>query len=103
MHGSPGGEASGSGFYCFAMAWGINNGILDKEKYLTVVKNAWIGLNSLITEEGYVGWVQPIGADPQKNFSPTSWEVYGTGAFLLAGNEVLNLMRKTQNIRISKR
>ena len=26
----PGGEASGSGFYCYALAWGINNGILDK-------------------------------------------------------------------------
>jgi len=87
----PGGEASGSGFYCYAMAWGINHRVLSHEKYLPVVKKAWIGLNSLITEEGYVGWVQPIGADPQKNFSPASWEVYGTGAFLLAGSEVLKL------------
>lgn len=87
----PGGEASGSGFYCYAMAWGINNGVLDRDEYLPVVKKAWIGLNGLLTDEGYVGWVQPIGADPQKNFSPTSWEVFGTGAFLLAGSEVLKL------------
>jgi len=87
----PGGEASGSGFYCYALAWGINNGILDRATYLPVVRKAWTGLNSLITEEGYVGWVQPIGADPQKNFSPLSWEVYGTGAFLLAGSEVIKL------------
>jgi unsaturated rhamnogalacturonyl hydrolase len=87
----PGGEASGSGFYCYALAWGINNGILEKDIYLPVVKKAWTGLNSLLTPEGYVGWVQPIGADPQKNFSPTSWEVYGTGAFLLAGSEVIKL------------
>lgn len=87
----PGGEASGSGFYCYAMTWGINNGILDEASYLPVVKKAWVGLNSLITPEGYVGWVQPIGADPQKNFSPQSWEVYGTGAFLLAGSEILKL------------
>ncbi len=87
----PGGEASGSGFYCYALAWGINHGILEKNVYLPVVQRAWTGLNSLITPEGFVGWVQPIGADPQKDFSPVSWEVYGTGAFLLAGSEVINI------------
>ena len=87
----PGGEASGSGFYCYALAWGINQGILEKDVYLPVVEKAWTGLNSLLTPEGYVGWVQPVGADPQKNFSPASWELYGTGAFLLAGSEVIKL------------
>ncbi len=89
----PGGEASGSGFYCYALAWGVNNGILDKATYLPVVQKAWKGLNTLLTPEGYVGWVQPIGADPQKGFSPASWEVYGTGAFLLAGSEVVKMGR----------
>ncbi len=87
----PGGEASGSGFYCYALAWGINNGILDKSKYLPVVEKAWIGLNGLIQPDGHVGWCQPIGADPKKNFNAESWEVYGTGAFLLAGSEVIKL------------
>ncbi len=87
----PGGEASGSGFYCYALAWGINNGLLDRETYLPVVNKAWAGLNSLIQPDGRVGWVQPIGADPRKNFSADSWEVYGTGAFLLAGSEVIKL------------
>jgi len=87
----PGGEASGSGFFCYALAWGVNNGVLDKATYLPVVKKAWIGLNSLIQPDGHVGWVQPIGADPKKNFSSESWEVYGTGAFLLAGSEVIKL------------
>ena len=87
----PGGEASGSGFYTYALAWGINNGILDKAKYLPVVEKAWVGLNSLIQPDGHVGWTQPIGADPKKNFNAESWEVYGTGAFLLAGSEVIKL------------
>ena len=87
----PGGEASGSGFYTYALAWGINNGLLDREEYLPVVEKAWVGLNSLIQPDGRVGWVQPIGADPRKNFSAQSWEVYGTGAFLLAGSEVIKL------------
>lgn len=87
----PGGEASGSGFYCYALAWGINNGILDKDKYLPVVKKAWVGLNGLIQPDGHVGWCQPIGGSPKKNIDAESWEVYGTGAFLLAGSEVIKL------------
>jgi len=89
----PGGEASGSGFYIYALAWGINNGILEKNQYLSVVEKAWVGMNSLIQPDGHVGWCQPIGADPKKNFSAESWEVYGTGAFLLAGSEVIKLDR----------
>jgi unsaturated rhamnogalacturonyl hydrolase len=87
----PGGEGSGSGFYCYAMAWGINNGILDKAKYTPSVKKAWTGLNTLVSPEGRVGWVQPIGADPRRDFSAESWEVFGAGAFLLAGSEVIKL------------
>jgi unsaturated rhamnogalacturonyl hydrolase len=87
----PGGEASGSGFYTYALAWGINNGILDKAKYLPVVEKGWVGLNGLIQPDGHIGWCQPIGADPKKNFNAESWEVYGTGAFLLAGSEVIKL------------
>ncbi|WP_022824740.1 glycoside hydrolase family 88/105 protein [Hymenobacter norwichensis] len=87
----PGGEASGSGFDCYALAWGINQGILDKATYLPAVQKAWIGLNKCVSPEGRVGWVQPIGADPRRDFSAESWEVYGTGAFLLAGSEVIKL------------
>jgi unsaturated rhamnogalacturonyl hydrolase len=87
----PGGEVSGSGFDCYALVWGINNGLLDKAKYQPVVEKAWIALNKCVSKEGRVGWVQPIGADPRKNFSEESWEVYGTGAFLLAGSEVIKL------------
>jgi len=90
----PGGESSGSGFYTYALAWGINNGILDKNEYLPIVKKGWIGLNGLIQPEGYMGWCQPIGYDPRKNFKPESFQVYGTGAFLLAGSEVLKLKIK---------
>jgi len=87
----PGGEVSGSGFYTYALAWGINNGLLDKTKFMPVVQKAWKGLNGLIQPDGHVGWCQPIGADPRKNFNAESWEVYGTGAFLLAGSEVIKL------------
>ncbi len=87
----PGGEVSGSGFDCYAIAWGINNGLLDKAQYQPVVEKAWIALNKCVNKEGRVGWVQPIGADPRKNFNEDSWEVYGTGAYLLAASEVIKL------------
>ena len=87
----PGGEGSGSGFYCYALAWGVNNGILQKEAYQPVVRKAWQGLNRLVSKDGRVGWVQPIGADPKRNFTEESWEVYGAGAFLLAGSEVIKM------------
>ncbi|SNS06233.1 glycoside hydrolase family 88/105 protein [Hymenobacter mucosus] len=87
----PGGEASGTGFDCYALAWGINQGILDKATFLPAVQKAWVGLNKCVSDEGRVGWVQPIGADPRRDFSAESWEVYGTGAYLLAGSEVIKL------------
>ncbi len=87
----PGGEASGSGFYTYALAWGVNNKILDKTKYLPAARCAWAGLNTLVSNEGRVGWTQPIGGNPRKNFNAESWEVYGAGAFLLAGSEVIKL------------
>ena len=86
----PGGEVSGSGFFCYALAWGINNNLLDKS-YCPTVEKAWTALKKCVNEEGRVGWVQPIGADPRANFSENSWEVYGAGAFLLAATEVMKL------------
>lgn len=90
----PGGEVSGSGFLCYALAWGVNNKLLDKKEYLPGIKKTWIGLCQCVNDEGRVGWVQPIGGDPQRNVSENSWEVYGAGAFLLAGSEVIKLPKK---------
>ncbi|GAB2471284.1 hypothetical protein GCM10011375_37920 [Hymenobacter qilianensis] len=87
----PGGEASGSGFDCYALAWGLNQGILAGPQYRPAVQKAWVALNKCVSPEGRVGWVQPIGADPRRDFSADSWEVYSTGAFLLAGSEVIKL------------
>jgi len=87
----PCGEASGSGFDVYAMAWGINNKVLPRGKYVPAVKKAWIALNGLVHPDGMIGWTQPIGADPKKNFNADSWEVYGAGAFLLAGSAVIKL------------
>ncbi|PQJ76588.1 glycoside hydrolase family 88/105 protein [Polaribacter glomeratus] len=84
------GEVSGSGFFTFALAWGVNNGMLDKDTYLPSVKKGWIALAKCQHENGMIGWVQNIGFDPRPA-DANSWQNYGTGAFLLAGSEVLKL------------
>ena len=81
------GEVSGSGFYTFALAWGINNGLIDK-KHTTSVQIAWNALMKCQHEDGRVGWVQNIGASPEPA-SADSWQNFGTGAYLLAGSEIL--------------
>jgi len=64
---------------------------LRQANLFTCCKKAWEGLNSLVLEDGTVGWVQPIGGDPRRNFNANSWEAYGAGAYLLAGSEVIKL------------
>jgi len=87
----PHGEVSGTGFDTYAFLWGINNGLLDRDEYLPAAMKAFSGMMACQQKSGMVGWVQPIGADPKRNFSADSWEVYGTGAYLLAASEMLKL------------
>ena len=84
------GEVSGSGLFTFALAWGINNGLLNKNEYQPVVTKAWKALRECQQEDGMVGWVQNIGDSP-KPADKDSWQNYGTGAFLLAGSEIIKL------------
>jgi rhamnogalacturonyl hydrolase YesR len=89
----PNPEISGSAFYTYAMAWGINHGILDRKKYLPVVEKAWRGMLTHVYADGRLGSIQPIGGEPGK-FKPSSSYVYGVGAFLLAGSELSHLSDK---------
>jgi rhamnogalacturonyl hydrolase YesR len=85
-------EVSGSAFITYAIAWGINQRILDQKTYRPVVENAWRGLISHIYQDGRLGCIQPIGAAPD-SYKPTASYTYGVGAFLLVGSEVEKLAR----------
>ncbi|MGL5261754.1 MAG: glycoside hydrolase family 88 protein, partial [Bacteroides sp.] len=65
-------------------------GILDKEIYLPTLEQSWQALVAVVSDEGKLGFVQPIGADPKK-VTEDMTAVYGVGAFLLAGNEIYKL------------
>ena len=83
-------ETSGSGFYTYALAWGVNQGLLDRAQFEPAVRKAWAALVACVDVDGKLTHVQPIGADPKK-FAEDSTEVYGVGAFLLAGSEVYRM------------
>jgi unsaturated rhamnogalacturonyl hydrolase len=86
------GETSGSAFFCYALAWGINQGVLPAEKYRPAVERTWTALLACVDAEGRLGWVQPIGFAPGAYDATTSQE-YGAGAFLAAGSQVMKLPR----------
>ncbi len=85
-------EVSGSAFFTYGFAWGINAGILDRKAYLPMVEKSWKGLLAHVYEDGRLGCVQPVGAAPGA-YGPTDAHVYGTGAFLMAGSEIYKLAR----------
>lgn len=83
----PNPETSTSSFFVYALAYGINTGLLSEKEYLPSVKKGWQALKKAVSTEGKLGWVQPVGAFPEKvTYDMT--EVYGVGAFLLAGSEM---------------
>jgi unsaturated rhamnogalacturonyl hydrolase len=81
-------ESSGTSFFLYGFAWGINNGVLDENTYLPVTEKAWNFLaNTAIQTSGLLGYVQPtvVGSGPP---SATSTADFGVGAFLLAAPQV---------------
>jgi rhamnogalacturonyl hydrolase YesR len=86
------GEESGSAFFVYGLAWGVRNGLLNPQTTLPPIENGWRALQTCQCPNGMVGYVQPIAAAPGKHSAKTSQE-YGTGAFLLAGSEMIKLLR----------
>ena len=80
-------EISGSAFIAYALAYGVNEGILDRAKYWPAVEKAWAGTLSHVYADGRLGCIQPVGAAPGA-YTETSSYVYGVGAWLLAAAEI---------------
>lgn len=91
----PNKETSGTAFFTFGLAWGINNGILDAEIYTPVMLKSWESLMSCVNKDGMLGYVQPVGAAPGESFKDYT-ELYGSGAFLAAGTEVYKFYKNQE-------
>jgi rhamnogalacturonyl hydrolase YesR len=85
-------ETSGTAFYTYGLAWGINNGLLEKDAYVPSVTKAWKILTAAIHPDGKFGWVQGVNDKPDVVAYEDS-QLYGVGAFLLAGSEMYDLAK----------
>ncbi|MDT0688914.1 glycoside hydrolase family 88 protein [Salegentibacter sp. F188] len=90
-------ELTGTAFFVYGMAYGVNNGFLDKEKYLPAIEKGWNAMiNDGLHDDGFLGYVQSTGKEP-KDGQPLSYdkvpdfEDYGLGGFLLAGSEIYKM------------
>jgi rhamnogalacturonyl hydrolase YesR len=83
-------ENSGSAFLTFALAWGVNHGVLDRAKYIPVIAKAWRGLLDNVYADGRLGNIQQTGDSPA-HYLASSTYIYGVGAYLQAGAQVAQL------------
>ena len=86
-HSYPIPDSSGSGFILYGLTWGVNQKLLTRAEYEPVIRRAWQGLVRCVDATGRLEFVQPIGVNPV-TFNTNSTDVYGVGAFLLAGSEL---------------
>jgi unsaturated rhamnogalacturonyl hydrolase len=87
----PGPETSGTAFFTYGMAYGVNSGLLLRSTYLPVIARAWNGMVArAVRSDGLLGYVQPASDRPGPS-SVTTTTDFGVGAFLLAGTEVAKL------------
>jgi rhamnogalacturonyl hydrolase YesR len=89
----PNPEMSATAFFVFGLAWGTENGYLDKSVFLPAVVKGWKCMVSSVWPDGKVGFIQPIGADP-KAVTAEMTEVYGVGGFLMAGTQLYKMALK---------
>jgi len=89
----PNPESSGTAFFCFGLAWGINHHILDRREFLSATEKAYAALANIVSPEGKVQWGQLVDSKPNPVLRESTHE-YVTGAFLLAASEVYKLSPK---------
>jgi len=84
-------ETSGTGFFCFGLASGVNSGLLDRATYEPAARKAWAGLVANVSPEGKVLYGQNVGDRPTEVRREDSHE-YVTGSFLLAASGMYKLV-----------
>lgn len=80
-------ETSASSFFCFGMAWGINNHFLDSSQYIGCVKKAWHDLVANVGTDGALQRCQTVNWQPA-SVGVNNSSVEGEAAFMLAGEEM---------------
>jgi rhamnogalacturonyl hydrolase YesR len=89
MEGSPP-ETSGTAFFTYGLAWGVNAGVLGRSAYAPAALRGWTALKRSIQPDGRLGYVQQVSDRPEQ-VEPSDTQYYGTGAFLLAATAIADL------------
>ncbi|HEV8692559.1 MAG TPA: glycoside hydrolase family 88 protein, partial [Ideonella sp.] len=84
-------ETSGTGFYVYALAWGVKQGLLDRAAYEPVLRRGWAALVRAVQPDGKLGYVQRIDDQPGET-SAEGTEIYGVGALVLAGAALTSML-----------
>ena len=87
----PNPESSGSGLILYGLAYGVNEGLLERARFAPVIEKGWSALAGCLAPDGRLLYVQPVGDTPLA-FDPNTTKPYGVGALLLAGGEVYRMM-----------
>jgi unsaturated rhamnogalacturonyl hydrolase len=85
-------ESSGTGFFVYGLAWGINARLLDRQTYEPAVVRGWRALEKAVETDGRLGWVQQVSDRPEE-VAKSDTQFYGVGALLLAGSAVYDLYK----------
>ena len=88
----PMGETSATALIAYGLLWGINHGVLDRTTYLPPAERAMRALLAIQEPNGKLGYVQPGAESPRVAVYRASNIEYATGAFLIAGAEMLKLL-----------
>jgi rhamnogalacturonyl hydrolase YesR len=88
-------EASGTGFFTYAFAWGIRAGLLDPARYRPAAIRGWQALERARRPDGLIGWVQQVSDRPDR-VAAADTQFYGSGAYVLAGTAMYDLARAEQ-------
>lgn len=91
-------ELTGTAMFIYGMAYGVNNGLLDRAEFEPVILKAWNAMvNDSLHPNGFLGYVQGTGKEP-KEAQPVTYDRepdfddFGLGAFLMAGVEVYKML-----------
>ncbi|MEH6664040.1 MAG: glycoside hydrolase family 88 protein [Brevundimonas sp.] len=87
-------ETSGTAFFTYGLAWGVNNCVLAREPYAAAAERGWQALAAAVDSSGRLGWVQQVGYAPDEVLESDT-QLYGTGALLLAAVEMEKLRTRT--------
>lgn len=83
-------ETSGTAFFTYGLAWGINAGILDRARFEPAARNGWDALLRAVQADGKLGYVQQVSDQPEQVLAGDT-QYYGVGAFLMAASEIAEL------------